>query len=206
MKHYFKIASLCTIIGLAIFSFTNINQGYEPGAEVTDFSLKNIDSKKVSMADYKDAKGFVIIFTCNHCPFAIKYEDRINALDAAYKKKGYPVIAINPNDTVQYPDDAFTEMVKKAKDKKFTFPYLIDEDQGVAKTFGALKTPHVYIVKKEGQKWIVKYVGAIDDNYDNAKKVKIKYAENALKELIAGKEVTEKTTKAIGCSIKWKKE
>ncbi len=197
--------ALSSVAILALLSFTFKVSGYDPGAEASDFKLKNIDNKMVSLADFKDAKGFVVVFTCNHCPFAIKYEDRLNALDAKYKKLGYPVIAINPNDVVQYPEDGFDEMQKRAKEKGFTFPYLIDETQEVAKAYGALKTPHVYILQKENKKLSVKYVGAIDDNYDDATKVTKRYAENALDELVAGKDVTLVLTKAVGCSVKWKK-
>ena len=204
-KNIFSILGATLIICL-LFAFTLKKDGYEPGDEATDFKLKNIDNSMVSLKNYKDAKGFVVVFTCNHCPFAIKYEDRLNALDAKYKQVGYPVIAINPNDTVQYPDDAFSEMKVRAQEKGFTFPYLIDETQNIAKTYGALKTPHVYILQKAGNKLVVKYVGAIDDNYDDETKVTQTYAANALDELLAGKDVAVKTTKAIGCSIKWKKE
>jgi len=204
-KNIFSILGVALMMAV-LFAFTLKNEGYEPEDVATDFSLKNIDNSMVSLKNYKDAKGFIVVFTCNHCPFAIKYENRLIALDTKYKDLGYPVIAINPNDTVQYPDDAFSAMKVRAQEKGFTFPYLIDETQAIAKTYGALKTPHVYILQKENKKLVVKYVGAIDDNYDDESKVTQKYAANALDELISGKEVAVKTTKAIGCSIKWKKE
>lgn len=204
MKKRIVLPLLFTGILLSL-AFTSSVNGYEPGSTAVDFKLKNIDKKQVSLADYKSAKGFIIVFTCNHCPFAKAYEDRIIALDAKYKKLGYPVIAINPNDSASHPDDSWPEMVKRAKKKKFTFPYLYDETQEIAKAYGATKTPHIYLLHKENNALIVKYTGAIDDNSDDASKVKDKYLENALTELIAGKEVTVKTTKAIGCGIKWKK-
>ncbi len=193
------------LITLSIAAFTFSVSGYEPGTAATDFRLKNIDGKMVSLADYKSAKGFIIIFTCNHCPYAKLYEDRIVAIDKKYKALGYPVIAIMPNDTINYPDDAPSEMAKRAKEKGFTFPYLIDETQDVAKAYGAIKTPHVYVLHKENKQLLVKYVGAIDDNYESAEKVTKKYLEDAMNELVAGKEITVKFTKAIGCGIKWKK-
>lgn len=196
------------ILGLAAaaasaLSFTMATKGYEPGAEAADFSLKNVDGKMVSMADYKDAKGFIVVFTCNHCPFAKKYESRILALDKKFKKD-YPVIAINSNDSSVVPDDSYDKMQELAKSKKYTFPYLYDQSQSVAKAFGATKTPHVYVLHKENGKLIVKYVGAIDDNTESGEKATKKYVEEAIKELKAGKEVTTKTSKAVGCSIKWK--
>jgi peroxiredoxin len=179
-------------------------QGYQVGDKATDFKLKNIDGKQVALADFKDAKGFIVVFTCNHCPFAIAYEDRINALDQKYASKGYPVIAINPNDAVAYPDDNFDKMVERAKEKKFTFPYLVDDSQSIAKTFGATKTPHIYVLQKSKKDLVVKYIGAIDDNSKDAAAVKEKYVETAVDQLLAGQEVAVKETKAIGCSIKWK--
>lgn len=193
---------------VAIFSFTFISMaqdGYKVGDNVADFSLKNINGKMVSLADYKDSKGFIITFTCNHCPYAKAYEDRILALNNKYAKIGYPVIAINPNDAVQYPEDNFEAMQARSKEKKFNFPYLYDESQNIAKQFGATKTPHVFIVQKEGGKFVVKYIGAIDDNWENTAEVKEKYAESAVDALLAGKPITTTTTKAIGCTIKWKK-
>ncbi len=179
--------------------------GYKVGDKATDFKLTNVDGKQVSLADYKDAKGYIVIFTCNHCPFSVKYEDRIIALDKKYKNKGYPVIAINPNDAAQSEIDDFAGMQKRAKEKKFTFPYLHDESQVIATAYGASRTPHVFLLKKEGGANVVKYIGAIDDNSDNAKAVKEKYVENAVDALLAGKNISPDFTKAIGCTIKWKK-
>jgi peroxiredoxin len=206
MKKNLLIISSIALIALFSFAFTaKKNKGYSPGDKATDFKLMNIDNTMVSLSDYSDAKGFIVTFTCNHCPYAVKYEDRIIALDAKYKSLGYPVIAINPNDSVKYPSDAFSKMKVRATEKGFTFPYLLDETQNIAKKYGALKTPHIYILQKEGKKMIVKYIGAIDDNYADASAVTQKYAENAIDELLAGKAVTVTTTKAIGCGIKWKK-
>ena len=180
-------------------------QGYKIGDVATDFNLKNIDGKMVKMADDKTAKGFVVIFTCNHCPYAVAYEDRIVALDKKYRPLGYPVIAINPNDAVAYPADSFEAMQKRAKEKGFTFPYLVDETQQVAKAYGATKTPHVYLLQKNNNKLVVKYIGTIDDNYQDANEVKEPYLANALEALLSGKTIEPTETKAVGCSIKWKK-
>lgn len=195
--------SLVALLSFTLFSAAH--EGYHVGDNVADFKLKNIDGKNVALADYKTAKGFIIIFTCNHCPFAKAYEDRIVALDKKYASLGYPVIAINPNDAVQYPDDDFKSMQVRAKQKGFTFPYLHDESQVVAKQFGALKTPHIYIVQKEDKNLNIKYIGAIDDNSDDASAVKEKYVENAVDALLKGQAVAVTETKAIGCGIKWKK-
>lgn len=177
-------------------------KGYTIGDEATDFTLKNVDGTMVSLSDYQDAKGYIVIFTCNTCPFAVASEERIVALDKKYKSLGYPVIAINPNDPLVQPDDTFELMQKKAKEAKFTFPYLYDANDKIYATYGATKTPHVYLLQKENGKNIVRYIGAIDDNVRNAAAVKETFLANAIDQLLAGKEVLVKETKAIGCSIK----
>ncbi|MDR2122963.1 MAG: thioredoxin family protein [Flavobacteriaceae bacterium] len=179
--------------------------GYKVGDEAMDFSLKNTDEKKISLKDFPSAKGFIVIFTCNHCPYAKAYENRIIALDKKYALKGYPVIAINPNDPKVQPEDSFEEMKKRVKDKGFPFPYLLDEGQKVYPVYGATKTPHVFIVQKENGKLIVKYIGAVDNNYENPDDVTEKYVENAVDALLAGKPVEKDHTVAIGCTIKVKK-
>ena len=202
-----KTISLLTVVFFMISAFTVNNvttevNGYEVGDIATDFKLKNIDGNMVSLSDYKDAKGFIITFTCNTCPYAVLYEDRIIALDKKYASKGYPVIAINPNNPKTKPGDSFEEMQKRAKEKGFTFPYLVDEGQQVYPKYGATKTPHMFILKKTSKGNVVKYIGAIDDNYKDASLVKIKYVENAVDALLSGNEIEQKETKAIGCSIK----
>ncbi|TNE81924.1 MAG: thioredoxin family protein [Bacteroidetes bacterium] len=178
--------------------------GYEVGDEVADFKLKNIDDKMVSLSDNKTAKGFIVIFTCNHCPYSKAYEDRIIALDAMYKSKGYPVIAINPNDSIQEPDDSFDKMKERAKEKGFTFPYLVDADQSIYPAFGASRTPHVYVVNKKDAKFYVEYIGAIDNNTKEADKADKHYVQDAVNALLEGKKPAVPFTKAIGCSIKKK--
>jgi peroxiredoxin len=179
--------------------------GYKVGDKAADFTLKNIDGKNVSLSDYKSSKGVIVIFTCNHCPFSVAYEDRIVALDKQFSPKGYQVVAINPNDAVAYPDDSYNNMIIRAKQKGFTFPYLVDETQGTARVYGAAKTPHVFVLQKAGADFVVKYIGAIDDNTDSPSSVKQKYVENAVNQLLTGEEVKQNFTKAIGCSVKWKK-
>jgi peroxiredoxin len=188
---------------LTIFSVSQLfAQGVKVGDKAPDFKLKNVDGKFVSFADFPDAKGFVVIFTCNHCPFSVAYEDRIIALDKKYKAKGYPVIAINPNDPALSPADGYKEMQQRSKDKGFTFPYLFDEGQKVYPEYGATRTPHVYLLNKQGKSFNVAYIGAIDDNSQDADAVKEKYLENAVTALMDGKSPQPDFTKAIGCTIK----
>ena len=194
----FGILTLLTVI---LMSFTNPT-GHQPGDKATDFKLKSVDGKMYSMSDYKDAKGFIVVFTCNHCPFAVKYEDRVIELAKKYKSKGYVLLAINPNDPAAQPDDSFDKMKVRAKEKGFTFPYLFDEGQKIFPQYGATKTPHVFLLDKN---LIVKYIGAIDDNVEDASAVKEHYLENAIAALEKGQEPEVSLTKAIGCSIKVKK-
>lgn len=198
---FFSLALPLLILGA--FSFNpHKEEGYTVGDYAADFTLKNVDGKMVSLSNYKDAKGFLVIFTCNSCPYAIAYEDRVIALDKKYSKKGVPVIAINPNNPEKQPKDSYTEMKVRANEKGFTFPYLFDEGQKVFPQYGATRTPHVFLLEKTAKGNIVRYIGAIDDNYQDADAVKTKYLENAVDAMLKGEKIEMTTTKAIGCSIK----
>lgn len=176
--------------------------GLSVGDQAPDFSLKNIDGSFVSLSDYKDAKGYIVIFTCNTCPYAKMYEDRINDLHDKYASQNYPVIAINPNDPELKTGDSPAAMISRAKEKGFEFPYLFDAGQVVYPQYGATKTPHVYILDSDR---IVAYIGAIDDNPQDATGVDIRFVEDAISALKQGRKPDPATTKAIGCSIKVKK-
>ncbi|WP_299767588.1 thioredoxin family protein [uncultured Dokdonia sp.] len=208
MKTLKILTAIAVVVILSAFVVKSINpnkvggNGYGVGDVAADISLKNIDGRYVSYSDYTDAKGFIVIFTCNTCPFSVANEDRIIALDAKYKNLGYPVIAINPNNPAVKPGDSFDAIKQRAKEKGFTFPYLFDEGQKVYPTYGATKTPHVYLLQKTDKGNVVKYIGAIDDNSRNANAVKEKYLENAVDALLTGKTIEVTETKAIGCSIK----
>ena len=194
-------------IAIAIFttSITMAQSGYEVGDKAKDFKLKNVDGKMVSLADYKDAKGFIVIFTCNHCPYSVAYEDRIISLDKKYKAKGFPVVAINPNDPAIQPQDSYEKMQERAKEKGFTFPYLLDEGQMVFPEYGATRTPHVFLLEKESDDLIVRYIGAIDNNHTDASEADEKYVDEAVNALLKGDSPEVDFTKAIGCSIKKQK-
>lgn len=187
-----------------VVSFTPSGTGYQVGDSVKDFNLKNVDGKFVTLAGLKNNRGAIVIFTCNHCPFSMAYEDRIIALHKKYEAMGYPVVAINPNDPVKVPDDSYAEMKKRAKEKNFKFPYLVDDTQETAKAFGAARTPHVFLLSRDGSGYKVAYIGAIDNNTDEPAAVTQKYVETAIEELHSGKPVSTSFTKAIGCTIKWK--
>ncbi len=191
--------NLMTIIALVFTTAINAQTGYKIGETATDFKLKGTDDKMHSLAEVKDAKGYIVIFTCNHCPFSKLYEDRIIALQTAYQGKGYPVIAINPNDPKANPDDSFELMKERAKEKGFNFWYLFDDGQKIYPQYGATKTPHVFLLDNNK---VVKYIGAIDDNAKDPAAVEVKFLENAINALEAGEKIDPETTKAIGCGIK----
>ncbi len=178
--------------------------GYVLGDAVVDFKLKNVDGKMVSLSNFASAKGFIVIFTSNHCPFSKSYEDRIVALDAKFATQNFPVITINPNDPEAYEEDSFVNMQARAKEKGYSYPYLADDTQAVSKMFGALRTPQAYVLKKENGKITVSYIGAIDDNAQDPSGVTKRYVEDAVSNILAGKPVVTTTTKAVGCAIKWK--
>ena len=187
---------------LSIPNDSVLGDGYQIGDVATDFSLPNVDGKMVSLSDFADAKGFIVIFTCNTCPYSVAYEDRIIALDNKYSGQGYPVIAINPNDPAAIDGDELSDMKVRAEEKGFTFPYLQDVGQQIYPQYGATKTPHVFVLQKDDADNIVRYIGAIDDSSRNPKKVKKRYVEQAVDALLDGESPTTTKTKAIGCSIK----
>ncbi len=202
MKTLKTLLTLIAIFSLTSFTSINGDKGYEIGDIATDFKLQNVDGKIISLSDYKDAKGFIVIFTCNTCPYAKAYEDRIIKLDKKYADKGYPVIAIMPNNPNVQPGDNMDAMKSNAKKKGFTFPYLMDEGQKIYPQYGATKTPHIYVLQKTKKGNEVKYIGAIDDNFQDENAVNTRYVENAVDALLTGKEIKDTKTKAIGCSIK----
>lgn len=175
--------------------------GYEVGDLAIDFNLKNVNGKIVSLKNYKDAKGFIIVFTCNHCPFSQAYEDRIIALDKKYQPEGFPVIAINPTNPKKYASDSYKNMQKQAEEKNYTFPYLLDVGQKIFPQYGATNTPHIYVLNKTSQGNKVSYIGAIDDNAKDPDAVQKRYVEEAVDALLEGKTPEVTKTKAIGCTI-----
>ncbi|WP_286755311.1 thioredoxin family protein [Roseivirga sp. UBA838] len=179
-------------------------EGLQVGDKAVDFNLKNVDGKMISLKTNKNAKGYILVFTCNTCPYSVMYEDRIIALHKKYAEQGYPVLAIQPNDPQKSPGDSFENMQVRAKQKGFPFPYVMDETQEVTKTYGATNTPHVYVLNKTtGGDFKIEYIGAIDNNSRNAEAASKRYVEEALDNLIGGGDVPITTTKAIGCTIKW---
>lgn len=200
-QNYMKRVVILLVLVAFTWAGAPVKNGYDIGDTAADFKLKNVDGKMVSLADFKDAQGYIVIFDCNTCPYSKAYNDRIIALNDKFAAKGFPVIAINPNDPSKSGGDSFDEMAKLAKRKNYTFPYLVDETQSVATAFGATNTPHVFVLDKALK---VQYIGAIDDNARNENAVSKRYVEDAVNALLSGKPVPVTKVKAIGCGIKWK--
>ncbi|HEX8061022.1 MAG TPA: thioredoxin family protein [Cyclobacteriaceae bacterium] len=192
------------LVCVATLAFAPVKNGYDIGDTASDFKLKNVDGKMVSLADYSSAKGFIIAFDCNTCPMSKAYGDRIIALSKKYAPKGFPLIAINPNSPEVSPGDSFEEMVKLAKKKGYDFPYLYDESQATVRAFGASNTPHMFILTKSGNQYKVAYIGGVDDNPRDGDKATRKYVEEAVDALLNGKPVETTKTKAVGCGVRLK--
>jgi peroxiredoxin len=199
-----KVYSVLLICVVAFTAGTKLNN-YEVGDAVSDFKLKNVDGKMVSLSDYASSKGAIVIFDCNTCPYSKAYNERIIALNTKYASQGFPVITINPNNSDASPGDSYEKMISLAKEKHYTFPYLYDPTQQTTKAFGASNTPHAFVLKNEEGAFKVSYMGAIDNNVRDASTAEKKYIEEAVDALLAGGTVATPKTKAIGCGIKWKK-
>ncbi len=189
---------------LTMMALVMLQAGLNPGDIAKEFTLKNVDDSEVSLSDYLDQKGVIIVFTCNPCPFANAYEERIIQLHHKYAGKGFPVVAINPNDETLSPEDSMEKMKARASEKDYPFPYLKDETQDIFRAYGATRTPHIYLLEKSGGKFKVAYIGSIDDNAMNAAAVTNRYLEKAIAAVQAGNPPDPNTTKAIGCTIKAK--
>ncbi len=207
MKKVIGISFVLLAAGLLFTAVTTNFENQAPdglsvGDTAPDFKLQDaITGNTVSLSDYKDVNGYIVIFTCNTCPYAVMYEDRIIELDEMYTDKGWPVIAIMPNDPDVKPGDAPDAMKQRAKEKGFDFPYLFDDGQKVYPQYGATRTPHVFLLDKDRK---VRYIGAIDDNPQSSDNVKEKFVANAIAAMEEGKSPEPSLTKAIGCTIKTK--
>ena len=181
-------------------SLTVDSVGLPLGSRAIDFNLKGVDGKSYSLKDFSDKKATVVIFSCNHCPYVQAYESRMVQLQEDYKPKAVTLVAINSNDETNYPEDSFPNMVKRAKEKGFNFPYLRDESQEVARAYGGICTPHVFTFDLN---MTLQYKGRIDDSR-YPEQVKVHDLRNALDAILAGKKPPVQETRPFGCSIKWK--
>ncbi len=171
-------------------------------APAADVKMKSVDGRELSISDAKGEKGTLVIFTCNHCPWVKAWETRIVETANAWQAKGFGVIAINSNDPAAFPEDAYEEMQKRAKDRGMRYPYVVDATSEVARAFGATHTPEIFLFGKDGK---LAYKGAVDDNAKDAAAVKARYLADALDAVAAGKAPAMAETKALGCSIKFRK-
>lgn len=181
-------------------------KGYQIGDIASDFSLKSTTENNVSLSSYQNAKGYIVVFTCNTCPVSRAYQDRVEALNKEFSAKGYPVIAINTNDPITSPGDSFEKMHAVAKTKNISYAYLEDPNHVYTKMYGASKTPHVFVLEKTAKGNEVVYIGAIDNDQQEENSDRDDYVKSAVNSLLKGEKPKVATTKAIGCSIKWKKE
>ena len=202
MKHT-KLAVMSLLIGLMVT--TAFAGALAPGAALpmADVKMKNVDGAEVAIANVKGKAGTLVIFTCNACPWAKAWEDRIVALGNEFQKKGIGVIAINPNDPGKVPADGYAEMQTRAKEKGMEFPYVVDATSGVAKAFGATRTPEVFLFNAKG---VLVYHGTIDNNAKEPGKADEHYLKDALVAVVNGAAPATAQTKAMGCTIKWRGE
>ena len=177
--------------------------GIPVGTPAPPFTLPATDGETYSLDDFADAKALVVVFTCNHCPVAIAYEDRLVALQRDYADRGVRLVAINPNDATTHPGDSFDAMVERAKAKQFNFPYLRDESQTVARAYGAACTPDPFVF---GPDRTLVYNGRIDDDRTAASRATRHDLRQVLDAILEGREhALPEVHPAVGCSIKWKR-
>lgn len=170
------------------------------GQSAPDFNLPGVDGKNYSLAEFKNAKLLIVLFTCNHCPYVIGSEERMIRFYNDYKDKGVAMIGINSNETVGHPTDSFEHMVGHAKDKGFEWPYVRDDSQEIAVKYGALRTPHYYVFDEQRK---LRYTGRMDDNPRNPGQEKTHELRDAVDALLAGRKPPVALTNPIGCNVKW---
>ena len=179
----------------------NAMKKLEIGQRAPEFTLPGVGGKDHALSSFIDKKIVVVVFTCNHCPYVQAYEERLICIQRDYGAKGVQLVAVNANDAVSYPEDSFDNMVRRAKQRQFNFPYLRDETQRVARAYGAEYTPEAFLLNS---KFLVRYIGRIDDNWQHPDKVKSHDLRGAINAVLAHKKVENPITHAIGCTIKWK--
>lgn len=174
----------------------------EIGQKAPDFSLPGVDGQIVSLSTLLGSQqAVIVVFSCNHCPYVRAWEPRMIDIQAEYSPKGAVLVAINANDDLRYPEDNFDSMKERARQMHFNFPYLRDGSQDTARAYGATHTPHVFLLDNQG---VLRYRGAIDDNYDNPDAVSHTYLRDALDAVLSGSAPAIATSGAVGCTIKWK--
>jgi peroxiredoxin len=199
LRRILSVALLCVLFSVAGLAEVG------PGDEAPEFELFGVDYKYHSLEQYADSEAIVVVFTCNHCPYAKSYEDDLIALAEKYQPKDIQFLAVNPNPADMVEADGFPQMQKRAEEKGFPYPYLYDETQKVAHAYGATVTPHIFVVRyeKEEEKSVprVVYEGAVDNRHKDPR-----YLQDALDAILAGEEIEKKKTAQFGCSVKYRKK
>ena len=206
MKRASMILAIAFLIGAAAAarageSTGGLALGSKVPAAVAKTKMKNVDGKMLSIADAAGKSGTLVVFTCNHCPFAKAWEERIVELGNSYAGKGIGVVLINANDPTMHADDGFDEMQARAKSRAMKIPYVVDDTSAVARAFGASVTPEAFLFDKAGK---LAYHGTIDDNRQEPDKVTARYLKDALDAVVAGKKPAVPDTKGLGCGIKFR--
>jgi peroxiredoxin len=171
------------------------------GDKAVTFELPGVDDRRHALENYADKEAVAVVFTCNHCPYARAWEDRLVEIQADYAARGVQLIAISANDAKKHPDDSFSKMRERSEEKRFNFPYLYDESQEVARAYGAERTPEIFLFDKGGT---LRYHGTIDDNYEDLAAVNVHYLREALEAVLTGREPSTAETTPVGCTMKWK--
>lgn len=171
------------------------------GTKAYDFKLKGIDEKLYSLEDFNDKKVLCIIFMCNHCPYVVAVQQRINQIAKDYADKSFALVGINPNDPITYPEDSFENMRIRAQEQGYVFPYLWDETQETARKYDAVCTPDFYLYDKNR---VLRYRGRLDDNWKDETSVTRKELRIAIDKLLEYKDIDFEMVPSMGCSIKWK--
>jgi peroxiredoxin len=176
--------------------------GTQIGSYAPDFEIPGTDGTVHHLARYlEEFRAVAVVFMCNHCPYVKMYLDRLKQIQQDYRGQGFTLVGINPNDADQYPEDSFEKMKAFARDNQVNFPYLRDVTQEVAHTFGATKTPHVFLLNQQG---VLCYNGAIDDRPESVQSVKQEYLRVAIAKILTGQAIVPTSTEPIGCSVKWR--
>ncbi len=175
--------------------------GLPLGSPAPDFSLPGIDGQVWTLSSFGDATALVVVFTCNHCPYAIAAEDRLIELQIAYQDRGVRFVLINPNDASRYEEDSFDRMIERARDKRFPFPYLYDESQNTARAYDAACTPDIFLFDQTRHLF---YAGRIDDHWQDPTRVTRQDLRTAIDDLLAHRALSFQPIPSMGCSIKWR--
>lgn len=176
----------------------------ELGSIAPAFNLPGTDGKQYGLDSFKSSKALLIVFMCNHCPYVIATQKRINQLAREFGPRGLQVVGINSNDSVRYPDDSFEAMKKRVKEEHFVFPYLWDESQEVAKVYDAVCTPDPYLYERVGSDFVLRYRGRIDDSWKDESQVKKRELASAIEAVLSSQPVNPDQMPSMGCSIKWR--